>query len=85
MRSPDLWSESFTAQAINRLIEEHDEGTLVFIGNRKRFRYKLYKDTEGITEAELAEFRPLAELILAENKSIIDALHKTAWRLKLGE
>ena len=78
-----IWQRNqFTAQAINGLIEGHDEGTLVFIGNRKRFSYDLYKDTEGVTEAELAEFRPLAELIQAENKSIFDALYKTVWRLK---
>ena len=78
-----IWQRNqFTAQAINRLIEEHDEGTLVFIGNRKRFSYQLYRDTEGITETELAEFRPLAELIHAEERSIIDALHKTVWNMK---
>jgi hypothetical protein len=78
-----IWQRNqFTAQAINRLIAENDQGTLVFIGNRKRFSYELYKDTEGLTETELAEFMPLAELIIAENKSIIDALHKTVWRLK---
>ena len=64
-------------------MEGNDEGTLVFIGNRKRFSYELYKDTGGITEAELAEFRPLTELIVAENKSILDALNKTEWRLKV--
>ena len=81
-----IWQRNqFTAQAINNLVEGNNEGTLVFIGNRKRFSYELYKDTEGITEAELAEFRPLAELILAKNKSIFDALHKRVWRLKVEE
>jgi hypothetical protein len=81
-----IWQRNqFTAEAINRLMERHDEGTLAFIGNRKRFSYQLYKDTKGITAAELAEFRPLVELILAGNKSIFDALHKTIWKLKVGE
>ena len=81
-----IWQRNqFTAQVINSLIEKYDEGTLVFIGNRKRFSYTLYKDSEGVTAAELAEFRPLVEMILAENKLIFDALHKTLWRLKAGE
>ena len=79
-----IWQRNqFTAQAINKLLKSYDEGTLVFIGNRKRLSYELYKDTEGVTEAELAGFRPLAELIMAENKSIFDALNKTIWRLKV--
>lgn len=81
-----IWQRNqFTAQAINELMKRHEGSTLVFIGNRKRFSYELYKDTQGITEEELAEFRPLAELVLGENKSIFDAISKTAYRLKVGQ
>ena len=81
-----IWQRNqFTAQAINKLLKSHDEGKLAFIGSRKRFSKELYRDTEGLTESELAEFRPLTELIAAENKSIFDGLHKTKWRLKTRE
>lgn len=72
-----IWQRNqFTAQAINRLMKNYEDGKLAFIGHRKRFSYELYNDTEGITEAELAEFKPLAELVFAEEKVIFDALEK---------
>jgi hypothetical protein len=73
-----IWQRNqFSAQALNRLIQRYEGGVLAFIGNRKRFSYSLYSDTVGITEEELAEFRPLAELILAEEKIIFDALDES--------
>ena len=78
-----IWQRNqFTAQAINRLMDRYDEGTLAFIGNRKRFSQELYSDSEGTTDQELAEFRPLSELVHAEKKVVFDALQKTVWRLK---
>lgn len=75
-----IWQRNqFTAQAINRLMERYDTGTLVFIGDRKRFSYELYKDTHGVTEKELTEFRPLSELVFSASKAIFDAIGKTVW------
>ena len=78
-----IWQRNqFTAKAINRLKDRYDGGTLAFIGDRKRFSQELYGDSEGATDSELAEFRPLTELVHVETKVVFDALQKTVWRLK---
>lgn len=72
-----IWQRNqFTAQTINRIIKNYDRGVLAYIGDRKRFSYNLYRQTEGITEIELAEYRPLTELILAKEKKFFDAVAK---------
>jgi len=72
-----IWQRNqFSAQAINRIMKNYDKGVLAYIGDRKRFRYDLYRQTEGITETELADYKPLIELILAKEKRIFDAVEK---------
>jgi hypothetical protein len=73
-----IWQRNqFAAQAINRIMESHDKGALAFIGDRKRFSYEPYSQTEGIKEKELAEYTPLPELIVAREKIIFDAVAQT--------
>ena len=72
-----IWQRNqFSAQAINRIMKNYDKGVLAHIGDRKRFSYSLYRQTERITETELADYRPLTELILAKEKRIFDAVEK---------
>lgn len=68
-----IWQRNqFTAVALNRIMQNHDRGPLAFIGDRKRFRAELYRETPGVTEQELADYRPLAELLEVEEKVVHD-------------
>jgi len=64
-----IWQRNqFSARALNRIIESHDTGALAFIGDSKRFLRDLYAGTKDLAEAELAEYRPLHELVHAREK-----------------
>ncbi|MFP3869702.1 MAG: hypothetical protein ACLFVT_02320 [Syntrophobacteria bacterium] len=68
-----IWQRNqFTSQAINRIMQSYDRGVLAYIGHRKRFSFDLYRQTEGIGDRELAEYRPLVELVLAGEKVVFD-------------
>ena len=50
-----IWQRNqFTAKVLNKIIQNHDSGISAFIGDRKRFSYELYRETENISEQELA-------------------------------
>jgi hypothetical protein len=73
-----IWQRNqFTARVVNQIMRNHDAGVLAFIGDRKRFRLDLYEKTPGIGEAELKEYKPLTELILADTKVVYDAVEQT--------
>ena len=70
-----IWQRNqFTGRVLERMIESADKGILAFIGNRKRFSLDLYKDTEGITDEELAEYKPLGDYIPIKDKVFYDAI-----------
>ncbi len=51
-----------------------DQGTLVFVGDRKRFSTELYRQTPGLEETVLFDFRPLFQLIEAPHQVIHDVI-----------
>ncbi len=70
-----IWQRNqFTAQVLNRLLEEHEAGVLAYIGDRKRFRPDLYRLVEGVTEKELSEYRPLTELVRVKELRVYDVV-----------
>ncbi|MBW1981321.1 MAG: hypothetical protein JRJ12_08855 [Deltaproteobacteria bacterium] len=80
-----IWQRNaFSARVLNRVLNRYDKGVLAFIGNRKRFRYELYKKTDGVSELELSSFRPLAELIDAAQKLFFDCVDHHTWKEDRG-
>jgi hypothetical protein len=78
-----IWQRNqFAARAINSILRTHREGSLAFIGERKRFRYDLFRETEGVSDLELSQYTPLAELIQVEMKTVFDAVNRE--RIKAG-
>lgn len=72
-----MWQRNqFTAKVLNKIIQNHDSGILAFVGDGKRFSYELYRETENISEQELASYRPLTELIQVKDKLIYDAVNR---------
>ena len=73
-----IWQRNqFAAKVLNKIIQTHDSGVLAFTGDRKRFSYELYSETENVGAEELAEYRPLTDLIQVGEKVVYDAVART--------
>ncbi len=70
-----IWQRNaFSGQVLSRICEHFDRGMLAFVGDRKRFSLELYRQTAGLSEQALAQYRPLTQLIPTQDKVIYDAV-----------
>lgn len=73
-----IWQRNqFTARVLNKIMEQATGGILAFVGDRKRFAVEHYRRTQGLTEQELADYRPLQELLQVQRMIIYDALQQS--------
>ncbi|SMC24019.1 hypothetical protein SAMN02746041_01913 [Desulfacinum hydrothermale DSM 13146] len=64
---------AFTAQVLNRLLDEKEGETLAFVGHRKRFLKDAFEKTPGLTAEERSAYEPLFDLVKAEQKQFWDS------------